>query len=161
MSFANKNFSQRFTEMGDKTEGVFEQLCDKHSIVYERTGWNRPRLRKFKRLPFIIRMTPDYIMETEKQSYYIECKGTGYVIKIKQETIDAITYYNGILPVLYFVYNSVENGYAFLTQEELLSTVLEHGVKKRFESDNKEYYELPRSAILFTKEFPKWLNEQQ
>jgi len=152
-SYSSLPFNKRFATLGGEAEGKFEKYCQHNDYRFERFGFNRPSFKKFWNMPIQLRTAPDYVLEIKNQYYFVECKGTGKSIKIKQETLDQIPFWEGILPVRYFVYNSVENGYAFLTQEQLLSTVLEHGTKKHFEGDNKEYYELPRNAIQFTKEF--------
>lgn len=156
MTFSSQSFAQRFAAMGDMAEGKFEDYCKANDYRFERFGFNRPSFKAFWKMPLRLRVCPDYVLEVKGQYYFVECKGTGRFIKIKQETLDQMPAWEEILPLRYFVYNSVENGYAFLTQEQLLSTVLEHGKKKNFEGDNKEYYELPRKAITFTKEFTSW-----
>lgn len=151
-SFADQPFDGRFKAMGDRAELKFERVCQWQGLKFARYGFNRPDLDHFETVPRTIRTTPDYLVEFGRKHYFVECKGSGYVVKLKKETIECMHFWNGILPVRYFVYNSVEDGYAFLSHDDIVDLIYDYGVEKRFESDNKLYYELPRSVFHFTKE---------
>lgn len=158
--YADQKFSSRFQEMGDESEKQFETQCQAHGFIYERFGWNRPGFEYFQRLPKPIRMMPDFILEVDRKHHFIECKGTGRVIKIKQETLDNIVFWNEILPVMFFVYNSVADGFCLLSLDELQVLVDQHGIWKQFESDGKRYAELPRNIFSFKKELPLCLKRK-
>lgn len=153
MTFADKSFNERFMQMGDEAETQFERAALIADARVSRLGFNRPNFKNFKKLKKVVRHTPDYVMEFEKEFYYVECKGTGHRITLKEETIESMEFWNEILPVLYFVYNSVENGFVLISHESFVNLALSQGTMKQFESDKKVYYELPRTALPFSKEF--------
>ena len=155
--YGDQKYSARFQEAGDEAEKQFENQCLLHSYPYERFGWNRPSFQSFPTLPKMLRMAPDYVLEVGRKHYFVECKGTGRVAKIKQETLDNIQSWNEILPVRFFVYNSVEDGFCLLSVSELEALVNQFGTWKTFESDGKRYAELPRSAFSFHKELVQCL----
>lgn len=157
--FADQKYSARFQEMGDEAEKQFELQCSLHGYVCERFGWNRPAFKSFQSLPKTLRMTPDFVFEVGRRHFFVECKGSGRVVKIKQETLENIRFWNEILSVRFFVYNSVADGFCLLTVEELETLVDQHGTWKTFESDGKRYAELPRSVFSFKKELPLCLTK--
>lgn len=155
--FNDQKYSARFQPGGDEAEKQFEAQCLLHGYKFERFGWNRPSFEAFPLLPRMLRMAPDYVLEVGRRHYFIECKGTGRVAKFKQETLENIQPWNEILPVRFFVYNSVEDGFCTLSVRELEALVNQHGTWKTFESDGKRYAELPRSVFSFQKELPTCL----
>ena len=160
MNFADKDFEERLASMGDETEQQFERQCLSHGYKYFRYGLNRPEIDHFETLPKVVRSTPDYVLEIGRKHYFIECKGTGRVAKIKQSVLDDVTHWNEILPVKFFVYNSVADGFCVLSVAELQALVDQHGIWKKFASDGKSYAELPRHVFSFEKELPLCLKKQ-
>lgn len=160
MSFADKPFHERLKLMGDEAESTFERECLLHSIPFARYGFNRPDLPNFPAVPVNLRMTPDYVVDVGRRRHiFVECKGTGQVIKIKKEIFTPMEWWNEILPVHLFVYNSVEDGFCVLSVEELRDVVNQHGIWKQFKSDRKPYAEVPRHAFQFHKELQKCLSK--
>lgn len=143
MGFSSLNFRDRFFRLGDEAEDVFEKYADKHDISYQRYGFNRPPLSKFRYLDEFVRNTPDYVAQWNKKLFFVECKGTAYNhVKIKPDQFDVLGSWDSYEPVIVFIYNSRTKGVSFMSLEEI-RTASQGLPVKTFSSDNREYWEIP------------------
>lgn len=142
--YANQNFQQRYGILGEIAENAFERWAIVNDLKYVQRGWNRPPLARFFKVSPVDRATPDYVLETADNHYYIDCKGTGSedFVKIKQESLDHLGWWQTQHDVWFFVWNSKIKKHVFLKYTnvvELCKTL----PKKTFENDGKTYYEVP------------------
>lgn len=116
-----QHYSQRLKPggMGDTAEAKFEEISDDGSYV--RFGFNRPPFR-MTHLSSVIRHTPDYVT---REGNLVECMGMGRDgrLKLKQEKYDALLAWNGMQPVVLFVWNSHEQQHVSLSMRQVKSLV--------------------------------------
>ena len=96
-------WSERFKDMGDEAEGVFEELYNVNGVGFARFGFNRPNLHMSK-LPTHLRYAPDYVTEDG----FVEVQGFGrdQTCKLKVDKWEALRYWDCLHPVYLFVYDS-------------------------------------------------------
>lgn len=105
--FRNQPWNQRFKQMGDEAENIFEHVASTElGIGYARYGLARPPLN-VAQLPPFIRYTPDYITS----SYLVEVQGSGRdeIVKLKQDKLEALHLWAAVFPVKIFLWDR-ENG---------------------------------------------------
>lgn len=105
MTFKDQSFSKRFEAMGDEAEGVFEAVCTEQlKLGWARYGLNRPPIQ-MHRLPARVRYTPDYLLS----SRFMEVQGCGrdQVFKLKFDKAGALHWWNDLLPVELFLWDSM------------------------------------------------------
>ena len=129
--------------LGDPAENAFEKWCIMRDFNYERRGWNRPNLKRFHKVHPEARAEPDFMLETETDLLYVDCKGTGQdFVKIKQESLDHLAHWNGWHRVYFFVWNSKTKKCAWLDYRRVVEECAQLPPKE-FENDHKVYYEVP------------------
>ncbi len=145
MTFRSKPFSQRFTEMGDLAEGIYEQARPLGKTT--RWGWRRPKAVSIRHMPENVRHMPDFYADT---GYLVEVMGLGKdgVLKsLKVSKYEALKIWRKIADLLglglaVFIWNSHTSQYVMLDWPEIVKLVArakKRGVEK-FENDNNEYY---------------------
>lgn len=157
MTFSDKSFSERLKVLGDTTEQRFEEYCKRESVPLYRTGFVRPpfSFSAFKRIPKVIRHFPDYVVEFDKIPFFVECKAFGrYPLKVKEETVDSLLFWEQYLPTILFVYDQQEDSDYFIVGTSLFSYINEIPKEdmKQFSNDKKFYYEVTRKTLLELKE---------
>lgn len=146
MAFSDKSFTQRFAQMGDLAESNFEAYAQHHSIDVVRWGLNRPPLRAFYKIPFKIRMAPDYLCQAPSRTFFVECKGTnGTTLKLKKESLDGLSLWDEECPVWIFIYDSKNHRSSFVSLE-LLKTICVDTPVKLFD-DGKAYHAIPCAEL--------------
>lgn len=143
MRFGDMKFRERFARLGDDAEAAFESYADDVGILYQRYGFNRPPLTKYRYINEFVRNTPDYMAQYKKELFFIECKGTIYDhVKIKPDQLRVLENWHMYEKVIVSVYNSRKKQVTFLSLDEIKQ--LSQGLPiHTFQSDNKEYWEIP------------------
>lgn len=116
MTFKDKPFSARFSEMGDLSEGAFEQWCEDNGQNYIRWGLDRPPLA-MQMLPTRLRYSPDYLMSRQ----FVECQGYGRdgMFKLKVEKHGALHWWADLHPVQMWILDSNKQQACFLTLKQI------------------------------------------
>jgi hypothetical protein len=143
MSFKDKNFAARYGDMGDLSEGAFEQWCQDNQRNYVRWGLDRPPLN-LRMLPTRLRYSPDYLMS----SSFVECQGFGRdnTFKLKLEKHGALHWWADLHPVQLWVLDSHKSRACFVTLT-MLDSILPHATLETF-PEGKTYFALD-GDILF------------
>lgn len=150
MKYSAKPFDQRFTEMGDEAESMYERIKPFGNTI--RFGFRRPKGISFRKLPSVVAHMPDYMTETN----LVEVMGLGRdgILKsMKVKKFSALKAWPKVARLLdltgglwFFVWNSHEKKFAIVTWEKMVplvtKSVKEFGIKS-FEEDKVEYYPLP------------------
>ncbi len=169
MGFNNLKFSQRFQQMGDESEKIFEDWCTKHSINLVRLGLNRPPFKYFPSLPANIRYLPDYLIEDTDRVVrdnngpmklahaFVEVKGVGrdQLIKIKLDTLDCNAEVEEVFerPVLYFIWDKIGKRVSFHhTLKDLLDIINTYDIPVKTFHEGNKYYPIPTKLL-------RWHNE--
>ena len=145
MAFADKPWSERYTELGDLAEGKFRLFADSQGIKWYDSGIHRPPFTH-RGLPLFIRSLPDFLCYNSSH-FWVECKGSGgRVVKIKLESMEALKQWNNELTVWFFIYNSKNDSYSFINYRQLLD-ICETCSIMEFSNDHKQYYHVPCSKL--------------
>lgn len=150
MSYKNKSFHEREKYMGDTAEEVFITYCYQHDFKFAHFGWDRPDLNLFYSLPLVIRYTPDYIMESQTHCF-VEVKGFGKdgQIKLKDDNLRALRWWDKILPVKIFIYDVINKSCVLVS---LIQTLNTRGRDFKIYKDNRKKYWLYQPH-----EFEDWI----
>lgn len=155
VKFSEKPFDQRFSEMGDQSESVYEAVKPFGNTI--RFGFRRPKGINFRKLPKTIAHMPDYMTETN----LIEVMGLGRdgILKsMKVEKYNALKIWSRVAVILgldagiwFFVWNSSQQQFAIVQWSKMVGLIAKSkkqlGVQK-FEEDGNEYYPLPWEWLL-------------
>jgi len=140
-AFSDKQWAERLVSRGTLAEGKFITWAAQRSIEAVRWGFDNPPFREFYKLPLFLRLAPDFVVQGHEFGF-VEVKGCGgSVLKLKTETMSGLAEWHAILPVWFFVYDSRHDAFAFIDFESLL-VICSKCPTRRFESDNKPYYEV-------------------
>lgn len=160
MAFHERSFNQRFAEMGDQAEAVYEDARPLGKTI--RFGFRRPKGISFKRMPKVMRHAPDFYAES---GYLVEVVGLGKdgILKsFKTEKVEALKVWNRISALLgvdlaLFIWNSSEQQYVVLEWKELLPLIAK-AKKKGMETfhEGNEYYPIEWEWITSTRKPIKW-----
>lgn len=101
VTFSDQNWHARFGSMGDASESKFVESVDGHC---ERWGINRPEGVHVPSLPARVRAAPDYLTNQG----FVECMGLGRAqhLQVKLEKWGVLRYWNDLMPVRVFVWDS-------------------------------------------------------
>lgn len=145
MAFNELPFNQRFKSMGDEAEAVYEEA--KPMGLTTRFGWRRPKGITFKKMPLVLRHSPDYYAQA---GYLVEVMGMGKdgVLKsLKVEKYNALKVWKRIADLLglelaLFIWNSYEQQYVTILWPSLVKLVTKSKRSLGVESfdDGNEYY---------------------
>lgn len=113
MSFKDRPFEQRLSQMGDLAEAKFEETYPRNFI---RFGIDRPPLQ-VQKLPERIRHAPDYLTSTS----FVECQGFGrdQTFKLKWVKLNCLLFWSSLFPVLVFVLDSHNDRHRLIPLEDL------------------------------------------
>lgn len=109
--FRNRPWTERFKQMGDEAEGVFETVATETlGIGFARYGLNRPPIDVAK-LPAQLRYTPDYL--TSRSLVEVQGSGRDQVVKLKQDKLYALMQWDGIFPTEIFLWDAHNGRWSF------------------------------------------------
>jgi hypothetical protein len=114
MAFHQKNWHQRFQQMGDEAENIFETVSP---INWVRTGLNRPPI-SVSALPVAVRYMPDYLTSR----CWVEVQGCGrdQLFKFKHEKLEALVAWEQFgHPVEIFLWNRTNQSHTQISLSEL------------------------------------------
>jgi hypothetical protein len=140
MSFRDRSFNQRLTQMGDAAEGVFE---DTYPQGFTRFGLNRPPIR-LSTVPEFIRFTPDYL--TSKGLVEVQGFGRDQTVKMKLNKWKSMWEWHEIFRVDLFLWDSKNRRYGWARLPELAEAFAEHGELRAF-PEGTEYYAIHANQI--------------
>ena len=142
MAFHEGSFKQRFGFMGDRAEGVFEQVFKGGLATY---GLRRPPLNLSK-VPMKIRYTPDFITSFGLVEA-MGCGGRDSTIKLKCEKFEALLEWHSDWKVELFVFDSSLMRHTTVGLDELSKIIVTGKAEKGEFSEGKAYWAIP-SALL-------------
>jgi hypothetical protein len=134
-SFRNQSWNNRFQEMGDTAEAIFEATIGRGFV---RFGLNRPPLQVHK-LPAKIRYAPDYLTSTG--FYEVQGCGRDGVLKLKDEKLVALGEWNQDFDTFLWVYDQTNHRYAWAHVGEIVHDL--DKFRKGMFPEGKPYFELP------------------
>ena len=125
-TFHQKPWEQRYNEMGDQAESVFEGSS---KIAFARYGLDRPGWN-IVGMPEMIRYTPDYITP----GGFVEVMGFGkdQCLRLKVLKWRALKAWHLLMPLEVFIYDSTNDRHTYATMPELDKAVHTHSVLGRF-----------------------------
>jgi hypothetical protein len=144
MTFHTRGWGERFTQMGDEAEGIFELHAQHSGLKFERFGWNRPSFSMTK-LPTRLRYTPDYC--TSNNLVEVQGLGKDQVFKIKLEKYNSLRYWNDLHPVVIFVWDSYNERYCFVTLDEIDKLIARRGATLDAFHEGKAYFAIPADRV--------------
>jgi hypothetical protein len=148
-TFEKASFTEREKELGDTAEGKFEEWAARRGVILVRLGFNRPPFRRFYDFDERLRLFPDYAAEGAKESILVEVKGCGKEgLKIKDQSISVMDFWNDLVPVRIFVWNSSLRKCCLLAFDELVS-LLEGKEAMKF-PDGKVYRIVDNNDLTWT-----------
>ncbi len=119
---------------GNNSESVFINYCNTNNIIYTSFGIE-PFLEyykikysdhKYKSLSNQLKKQPDYIIFSNNNFSFIECKSSGvdenkeYVLRIKEDDINGYYYWNIFKPLYIFVTYNFNTESFFISLENLI-----------------------------------------
>lgn len=161
MAFHELSYNQRFASMGDESEAIYEAVKPMGKTT--RFGWRRPKGISFKKMPNVLRHSPDYYAQA---GYLVEVMGMGRdgILKsLKVEKYDALKIWKRIgklleLDLALFVWNSAEQQYVTLLWPSIVKLVARskrtHGIQAF--DDGNEYYPIDWEWII---DEASWVSE--
>ncbi len=153
VKFHAKTFLERAKEMGDRAEEQYRICCNYYGLKTVRFGWDRPDLTRFGYLPLFLKYMPDYLTESNSEHYFTEVKSCGQdgVLKIKEDNLNALGFWNNLLPVRFFFHNSKSGSSLLGVSLETVKSVASKCETQIFNDNKKKYFLIPVSS------FPDWV----
>lgn len=139
MSFKDGGFAQRYEQMGDQAEAVFEEH---YRQGWVRFGLNRPPLQ-MGALPPKIRYTPDYL--TSKGLVEVQGFGRDQVAKFKRDKIEALLSWHRDFRVDFFLWDSTNRRYGWVRLPQLVTDFRKHHVLQF--PEGTEYFAVPAGEL--------------
>jgi hypothetical protein len=141
LGFSQQNWKERKAYLGHTSENAFEVFCKKEGITFEHFGFKSESLLDYKTIPVYVRTRPDYICQKENENFFVEVNGVGKdgIIKIKIDAVVGIPFWEMLLPVKIFIYDSTRKKYS-LFPFSMLKRKVTMNDPQRFESDRKIYF---------------------
>lgn len=133
MSFKDRGWGNRFNQMGDEAEGVFEAV---YPQGWARYGLNRPPIQMGK-LPPKIRYTPDYV--TSKGLIEVQGFGRDQTFKLKDDKYDALNQWHLDFRVDLFVWDTTNKRYGYVRLHDFMEAWEEHGWRDAFDDGRNPY----------------------
>jgi len=143
--FSDRPWSARFAEMGDASEKKFLEAVDGKC---ERFGFNRPEGVHMPSLPERVRSAPDYVQTGPNR--FVECKGLGrnQRLSIKLATLGSLHWWNGLMPVHVFVWDSHKKRSITVRLEDLDALIQTPGVAEvDYFDDRKFVFKVPADDV--------------
>lgn len=144
MSFHKQGFAQRFNELGDTAEAIYEKVLPiGNSIPF---GWRRPKVT-MRAMSNKIKNMPDFYAGS---GYLVEVMGCGtdLTLKLKVNKYEALKDWNKDQPVTLFCWNSKLREWLFLDWTGIKKSV---GIGRkngtRFFHDGPEYLPIGWSTL--------------
>lgn len=141
MSFRDGSFKQRFGQMGDEAEAMFEATYPRG---FERYGLNRPRVG-LKEVPPFIRFTPDYL--TAHGLVEVQGFGRDQLAKFKVAKLEALTEWDAIFPVTFFFYDKTNSRYGYSPLTDVLDVIAEGQADLRLFPEGTPYWAVPANEL--------------
>ena len=134
-AFHQRSFSQRFGQLGDLAESIFDKVYPRH----HKLGLERPPFFMGGMLQ-TMRCTPDRMLRDR----LVECMGVGKdrKLKVKHDKLEGLAPWNGIGPVFLFVYDSWRHEWYEAPLDDWVRQLNTCGTPRTFENDGKAYTEL-------------------
>lgn len=133
--FHTRSFQQRFGQMGDLAESMFDKVYPKH----HKLGLERPPFF-MGGMPQSMRCTPDRMLRDRM----VECMGVGRdrKLKVKADKLEGLAPWPAVGPVHLFVYDSWRHEYYEAPLADWVRQLDSYGIARTFENDGKAYTEL-------------------
>lgn len=149
VSFKDREWSARFSELGDEGEAQFEDYCaEVLKVNFVRYGLNRPPLQ-LSSIPARIRYTPDFLLSRS----LVEVQGLGrdQQFKLKMDKWGALHHWNDIRTpdftgVKVFVWDSHKKRACMIPLLDLDRVIGEQGALATF-PEGKPYFSVAADAI--------------
>lgn len=162
--FNERSFAQRFKQMGDESEAIFERWTAKHDVSFVRLGLNRPPFAFFHNLPVQVRYLPDYIIEDTNRTIrdsngpllyahaFVEVKGVGkdQLVKMKSDMllINKELEKNFKRQVIYFFWDKLHKRVSFAhTNRDIMQLIEDFNVPEKKFHEGTRYYAVPTSLL--------------
>jgi hypothetical protein len=140
------DFELRNTNRIDIAQVKAEEYLDKKEIPYKNIGFDSkedriPSTIWFK-MPDFLRCMPDMFVYVKDTFHFLEIKGCRDSVKFKIDDLHQYNLWNGIAPVLMFIY-STKYDKNYLLNLELIWDNLHNGEWGRYNDNNKLYIDIP------------------
>ena len=140
------DFELRNTNRIDIAQVKAEKYLDKKEIPYKNIGFDSkedriPSTIWFK-MPDFLRCMPDMFVYVKDTFHFLEIKGCRDSVKFKIDDLHQYNLWNGIAPVLMFIY-STKYDKNYLLNLELIWDNLHNGEWGRYNDNNKLYIDIP------------------
>ncbi len=140
------DFELRNTNRIDIAQIKAEKYLDKKEIPYKNIGFDSkedriPSTIWFK-MPDFLRCMPDMFVYVKDTFHFLEIKGCRDSVKFKIDDLHQYNLWNGIAPVLIFIY-STKYDKNYLLNLELIWDNLHNGEWGRYNDNNKLYIDIP------------------
>ena len=140
------DFELRNTNRVDIAQVKAEEYLDKKEIPYKNIGFDSkedriPSTIWFK-MPDFLRCMPDMFVYVKDTFHFLEIKGCRDSVKFKIDDLHQYNLWNGIAPVLMFIY-STKYDKNYLLNLELIWDNLHNGKWGRYNDNNKLYIDIP------------------
>lgn len=140
------DFELRNTNRIDIAQVKAEEYLDKKEIPYKNIGFDSkedriPSTIWFK-MPDFLRCMPDMFVYVKDTFHFLEIKGCRDSVKFKIDDLHQYNLWNGIAPVLMFIY-STKYDKNYLLNLELIWDNLHNGKWGRYNDNNKLYIDIP------------------
>lgn len=142
-AFHKQTWNNRFQQMGDEAEGIFEAT---HKLGWVRTGLNRPPLAMHL-IAVNVRYMPDYLTSR----CWVEVQGCGRdkVIRIKLEKLEALDAWLKLgQPVEFFFWDTTNKRHCQIPLETVALAAAQ--VEAKLYPEGKVFYEIPISLFEWT-----------
>lgn len=150
MSFKDSYLKRK--EYGNDSEKRFIEYCDNNKIAYSSFGiehfldYHKIKYsdNKYKSLSNQLKKQPDYIIFSNNNFYFIECKSSGvdknkeYVLRIKEDDVNGYYYWNIFRSLYIFVTYNFNTQSFFISLENLILEMKK--TKQQVYEDNQLTY---------------------
>ena len=148
--------AQRWTKWDDLSKGKVLAHFKEKGFRVEEFGFSRSSIRT-QQLPQSLRMTPDYIVQKDEVSWFVEVKGCKRVLRLKFISLFGMFFWDNEMPLRLAVYDS-EVDRIFLFDMKQLRNLISESVRKVdfFKDNNEPYIEIPMPRDLLMRIKQLW-----
>lgn len=153
MTYRDQPIGKRFSRWDDLSREKVQEYFKKEGWKIENFGFERSRIHTFQ-LPLRVRTFPDFIVQKDEDSWFVECKGCSGVLRLKFISLFGLLYWNGELPLRLAVYDSSVDRVFLFDCDQLLRLIATTSPKVDVFPDNKEPYvsiKMPHDAFMLVK----------